>query len=63
LHQAALYGHEEVVRLLVERGARLDIKDILFHGTPADWARHTGHLKIEEHLRSREAAAVNPPRA
>jgi ankyrin repeat protein len=27
LHQAALAGHDAVVRLLVERGARLDIKD------------------------------------
>ena len=28
LHQAALSGHLDVVRLLVERGARLDIRDI-----------------------------------
>jgi hypothetical protein len=63
LHQAALYGQEEVVRLLVERGARLDLKDVLYHGTPADWARHAGHTEIEEHLRNRAAAAVNPPRA
>ena len=59
LHQAALHGHEAIVRLLVERGARLDLKDVLYHGIPADWARHAGHMEIEEHLR----AAVNPPRA
>jgi len=27
LHQAALAGHESVARLLIERGARLDIED------------------------------------
>jgi ankyrin repeat protein len=34
LHQAAFAGHEEAVRLLVERGARLDLKDTLWQGTP-----------------------------
>jgi hypothetical protein len=55
LHQAALGGYEPVVRLLVERGARLDMKDILFHGTPADWARHVGRTEIEAYLRAHEA--------
>jgi ankyrin repeat protein len=55
LHQAAAGGHEEMVRLLVERGARLDMKDVLWHGTPAGWARHEGKLKVEEYLREREA--------
>lgn len=43
LHQAALFGHEAVVKLLVERGARRDLRDTLFHGTPAGWAEHAGH--------------------
>lgn len=55
LHQAAAAGNEEMVRLLVERGARLDMEDILWHGTPAGWARHEGKLKIEQYLRAREA--------
>jgi hypothetical protein len=54
LHQAALAGHEAVVRLLVERGAGLGMKDILWHGTRADWARHAGKTEIESYLRSRE---------
>jgi ankyrin repeat protein len=33
LHQAAGGGHEEVARLLVKRGARLDLKDILWRAT------------------------------
>ncbi len=52
LHQAALAGHEDVVRLLVERGAKLDLKDALWQGTPADWARHEGRTAIETFLRS-----------
>jgi Ankyrin repeats (3 copies) len=54
LHQAASAGHMEVVRLLVKRGARLDLKDILWHGTPASWARHGGRLEIEAFLHSEE---------
>lgn len=56
LHQAAGAGHGDVVRLLVEDGARLDIRDILWQGTPADWARHAGHMAIERYLRERAAA-------
>jgi ankyrin repeat protein len=56
LHQAALEGNLELARLLVERGARLDMKDILFHGTPADWAQHAGKTEVEAYLREREKA-------
>lgn len=54
LHQAALAGHRAVVELLVQRGARKDLKDILFQGTPADWARHAGHTELAEYLGSAE---------
>jgi Ankyrin repeats (3 copies) len=57
LHQAALGGHEEVVRLLVERGARLDMKDILWRATPADRAEHEGRKEIEAYLRGKMASA------
>jgi hypothetical protein len=55
LHQAAGAGHEAVVRLLVERGARLDLQDVLWHGTPADWAAHEGKTEVERYLREIEA--------
>jgi Ankyrin repeats (many copies) len=42
LHQAVLGGHEAAVRLLVARGARLDIRDTIWHGTPLGWAIHGG---------------------
>jgi hypothetical protein len=64
LHQAALAGHEAVVRLLVERGARLDLKDVLWHGTPAGWARHAGRTQLAEYLdrqyESRQHAGPKP---
>jgi hypothetical protein len=54
LHQAAGAGHDGMVRLLVEHGARLDLKDILWKATPADWARHAGNTEIEAYLRAQE---------
>ena len=54
LHQAAAYGPEHIVRLFVKRGARVDVKDILWQGTAADWAGHVGRKKIESYLRSKE---------
>ena len=56
LHQAAAGGHDKVVRLLVEHGARPDMKDTTpGQGTPASWARHEGHKDIEEYLQTHEA--------
>ena len=53
LHQAAFAGHEPVVRLLVERGARLDIKDKIYQGTPLAWAEHGEKQSVAAYLRSR----------
>ena len=54
LHQAAAGGYEQIVRLLLERGAKADLRDVLWHGTPADWARHAGKTELETLLRSYE---------
>ncbi len=59
LHQAALAGHEAVVHLLVERGARLDLKDVLWHGTPAGWARHAGRAQLAEYLDRQQQARLS----
>jgi peptide-methionine (S)-S-oxide reductase len=45
-------GHDRVVRLLVERGARLDIKDTIYEGTPLSWAIYGGREEIAEFLRN-----------
>ena len=55
LHQAVLTGSEAVVRLLVERGARLDIRDTIWQGTPLGWALYgggTAQAEMAECLRS-----------
>jgi ankyrin repeat protein len=54
LHQAALAGHEAVVRLLVERGARTDVRDIQYQATPLTWAEHEGRTAVAAYLRERE---------
>jgi ankyrin repeat protein len=53
LHQAVLAGHDAVVRLLVERGSRLDIKDTIHQSTPLGWAIYAGHVEIEKYLRAK----------
>ena len=57
LHQAVATGHDRVVRLLVERGARLDIKDTIYEATPLGWATYGGHHEIAEFLRAHESDA------
>jgi hypothetical protein len=58
LHQAACAGMEPVVRLLVERGARTDIKDLHFQGTPLGWAEYFGHNAIAEYLRAKSGDSI-----
>ena len=57
LHQAVWANHFEVVRLLVERGARLDIRDTLYDGTPLGWAIYGERTAIADYLRDRAAQA------
>jgi ankyrin repeat protein len=40
LHQVALLDRADLVELLVACGARTDIRDALWDGTPLDWAIH-----------------------
>jgi hypothetical protein len=55
LHHAVSAGHDAVVRLLVERGARLEIKDTIYHGTPLGWERYAKQTEIEKYLRGQGA--------
>jgi ankyrin repeat protein len=57
LHQAVWSGRDAVVRLLVERGARLDMKDTIFQGTPLGWAEHGGKTGIADYLRAQGGRA------
>jgi hypothetical protein len=50
LHQAALTDDVELLELLVERGARLDVRDTLWNGTPYGWAVHAGRTRAAAYL-------------
>jgi ankyrin repeat protein len=58
LHQAIWGKHGDVVRLLVERGARLDIKDTVYEGTPLGWAIYGERTEIADYLRSNGAPSA-----
>jgi hypothetical protein len=51
LHQAVWSNHLEAVQLLVARGARLDITDTIYRGTPLDWAIYGKRTEIADYLR------------
>jgi ankyrin repeat protein len=53
LHQAVWHGHRGVVEQLVESGARLDLRDTIYDGTPLDWAVHGKQDELAAYLRSR----------
>ena len=52
LHQAVWSGHLDVVKLLVERGARLDLRDKVYEGTPLGWAEYGDKQEIAAYLKS-----------
>ena len=53
LHQAVWSNREPVVRLLAERGAQLEIRDLIYDGTPLDWAVYGERTEIADYLRGR----------
>lgn len=51
LHEAALQGHIEIVELLIENGADVNIKSIeMFGDTPLIDASANGHLDVVKYL-------------
>ena len=36
----------------MERGARLDVKDTIWQGTPLGWAEHGNRAEVAEYLRA-----------
>ncbi len=46
LHGAAGSGYVRLVALLLSRGARTDIRDTLWDGTPHGWAEHGGQYEV-----------------
>jgi ankyrin repeat protein len=59
LHGACGSGYVRLAALLLSRGARLDIRDRLWDGTPRDWAEHGGQWEIIGLLDAHEAHDVD----
>ena len=53
LHEAAWAGLREMIELLLERGARLDLRSRAHGGAPADYAHHAGRHDLRDWLRER----------
>lgn len=54
LHEAAWHNHRAVCELLLARGADPTLRDTQYHGTPAHWARHAGHVELASFLEPQE---------
>ncbi len=50
LHEAAMRGNLEIIRLLIERGADPNLRDRGYEATPRGWAEHHGMTEAEEYL-------------
>ncbi|HEX2847907.1 MAG: ankyrin repeat domain-containing protein [Chitinophagaceae bacterium] len=59
LHQAVFSGSLDAVRLLVEGGARLDLPDRVYQGTPLGWAEYGLMEEKNEEERIKKEAIVN----
>jgi hypothetical protein len=53
LHEAALTGKEDLCLMLVKAGASLTERDDIWNATPAGWAAHAGHQRLEALLQPR----------
>lgn len=54
LHNAAMGGHLEMVKLLIDLGSNPLIHDTEFNATPRGWAEYGGHTEVAAYLASLE---------
>ncbi len=59
LHEAAWSGHEEMIRLLIDHGARLDVRSRAHGGTPVGYAHHAGRHELRDWLLDRSTDAFD----
>jgi hypothetical protein len=52
LHHAVWSGSLDTVKVLIDAGANVDIRDTAYQGTPLGWAEHAENEEIAEYLRS-----------
>jgi ankyrin repeat protein/ketosteroid isomerase-like protein len=50
LHEAAMRGDLDVIRLLLDHGADANVRDTGYHATPAGWAEHHGAREAQAML-------------
>lgn len=53
LHEAAWAGHREMIELLMERGARLNVRSEAHGGTPVGYAHYAGRSELRDWLLER----------
>ncbi|HEX5707005.1 MAG TPA: ankyrin repeat domain-containing protein [Pyrinomonadaceae bacterium] len=58
LFKAAERGHTEVVKLLLERGAAVNLRDTFYGATPISWALQKGHVGVVRALLEKGAEEV-----
>jgi len=49
LHYAALNGHLEIVKILIEKGVNVSARDD-WDRTPLHWAAYNGHVEVAKEL-------------
>jgi ankyrin repeat protein len=59
LSWAARNGHEAVVKLLLEKGAELETKDVYYDQTPLSWAARNGQEAVVKLLLEKGAQNYN----
>lgn len=52
LHEAALHGHIEMAKLLIEHGADTSIRDPYYYAPPIGWAEYNGREEMVEFLKT-----------
>ncbi len=58
LFKAAERGHAEVVKVLLERGASVNLRDTFYGATPMTWALDKGHVAVVRALLEKGAEEV-----
>lgn len=54
LHNAAMNGHLDMVKLLIELGADPSIRDTEFNAHPSGWAEYSGKTEVAQYLKQFE---------
>ncbi|NTG00585.1 ankyrin repeat domain-containing protein [Agrobacterium rhizogenes] len=52
LHEAALHGHIDMAKLLIEHGADPTIRDRYYYAPPIGWAEYNGRAEMVEFLKT-----------